>query len=388
MASKWKISLLLVLAGLGNLPAQAAAGPSVISAYGEQPAINQTRFTLLFNAPIENLTKDDFEVTRGCAIGYLEIQDATAQVDLVDCPTGMVTLTLLANSIGSNVLGPNVNQSFQIEIDATRPTARFSQILIEGSGPFNYLTKLEFSEPVTFDSNQLVFTSSKPCSTGEYSIPTGFQLQASCGYAELQWLLKAHSLVDAAGNTGPLRDVVISINNPAPTPTASPTPTPSPVAPSPTPTPSPVAPTVEPAPWFPPVMEPPTPPVVIPEPDVNTSEDFVEPTMSEVPTYPEPMVTPGFAPSELSSLPGTIFSSYLGGNQVAESEPESVSESPSGSSENNLLAQVKYQAKTSSVPVAIRASMSGADQNPGLWLIGAGSLILVTLGLLRRFSGR
>ena len=388
MASKWKISLLLVLVGLGNLPAQAAAGPSVLSAYGEQPATNQARFTLLFDSPIENLTKDDFEVTRGCTIGYLEIQDATAQVDLVDCPTGLVTLTLLANSVGSSVLGPEVNQNFQIEIDATRPTAQFSQILIEGSGPFNYLTKLEFSEPVRFDSNQLVFTSSKPCSTGEYSIPTGYQLQASCGYAELQWLLKAHTLVDAAGNTGPLRDVVISISNPAPTLTASPTPTPSPVAPTPTPTPtpSPVTPTVEPAPWFPPVMEPPATAVVIPEPVMSASEDIEEPTISEVPTYPEPMATHGLAPSELLPLPGTIFSSYLGGNQVAE--PESVSESPSGSSANNLLTQVKHRAKTSSVPFALRASMPGAEQNPGLWLIGAGSLILITLGLLRRFSGR
>lgn len=384
MANNWKLSLLLVLVGLGSLPAQAATAPSVLSAFGEQPAINQTRFTLLFNAPIENLTKDDFDVTRGCSIGYLEIQDATAQVELVDCPTGMITLTLLANSVGSSVLGPEANQTFQIEIDATRPTARFSQILIEGSGPFNYLTKLEFSEPVTFDSNQLIFTSSKPCSTGEYSIPTGYQLQASCGYADLQWLLPAHSLVDAAGNTGPQRDVVISISNPAPMPSASPAPTP----PAPTPTPSPVTPTVEPSPWFPPVMEPPTPAVAIPAPEVSPSEDVDEPTISEVPTYPQPMATPGLAPSELSPLPGTIFSSDLGGNQDEELEPESVTESPSGSSENNLLAQVKYQAKTSSVPVASRASMSGEDQNPGLWLIGAGSLILIALGLLRRFSGR
>lgn len=384
MANNWKLALLLVLVGLGSLPAQAATAPSVLSAFGEQPAINQTRFTLLFNAPIENLTKDDFDVTRGCSIGYLEIQDATAQVELVDCPTGMITLTLLANSVGSSVLGPEANQTFQIEIDATRPTAWFYKILIEGSGPFNYLTKLEFSEPVTFDSNQLIFTSSKPCSTGEYSIPTGYQLQASCGYADLQWLLPAHSLVDGAGNTGPQRDVVISISNPAPMPSASPAPTP----PAPTPTPSPVTPTVEPIPWFPPVMEPPTPAVAIPAPEVSPSEDVDEPTISEGPTYPQPMATPGLAPSELSPLPGTIFSSDLGGNQDEELEPESVTESPSGSSENNLLAQVKYQAKTSSVPVASRASMSGEDQNPGLWLIGAGSLILIALGLLRRFSGR
>jgi hypothetical protein len=93
MANELKIMLALAFIGLGTIPAQAATPPTVTAYVAEQPAINQTRFILMFDAPIENLEKDDFEATAGCSIGYLEIQGATAQVELVDCPTGLVTLT-------------------------------------------------------------------------------------------------------------------------------------------------------------------------------------------------------------------------------------------------------------------------------------------------------
>ncbi len=71
--------------------------------------------------PIENLTSDDFRVTAGCLFGYLEVQDATAQVELLDCPSGLVELVLLANTVGSSSLGPSEDHVVGIEIDATVP---------------------------------------------------------------------------------------------------------------------------------------------------------------------------------------------------------------------------------------------------------------------------
>lgn len=389
MAKKLKLSLAVLLILIGAAPAAATgtSAPEVLGSLAEQQNTNLTRFTLMFNQPIENLEKDDFLVTQGCSLAYLEISDATAQVDLVDCPSGLIQLTLLANSMGAGVMGPAVNVRFQVEIDATRPTARFSEIVVQGTGPFDYLTKLEFSEPVSFNLDHLVFTASKPCSTGHYTIPTGYQLQASCSYADLQWLLPAHSLVDAAGNTGPQTDLVIAVRNPAPPPTVSPTPpptpTPTPVAPNPTP-----PPTAEPAPWFPPVMEPPAPTVVVPIPAISASDLVDIPMITEVPAYPQPMASLQPEPAELLLLPGLSTFHYLGGHETAAPEPEVSTQSASASLDNSFSAQVANQPNPSSVPVASSASISEPEQNPGLWLIGAGSLLLIAIGLLRRFSGR
>ena len=123
MANYSRILLASALIGLGALPAGAAGdpAPTVVGAFAEQVSINKTRFTLMFDAPIENLTSDDFRVTAGCLFGYLEVQDATAQVELLDCPSGLVELVLLANTVGSSSLGPSEDHVVGIEIDATVP---------------------------------------------------------------------------------------------------------------------------------------------------------------------------------------------------------------------------------------------------------------------------
>ena len=123
MANYSRILLASALIGLSALPAGAAGDPvpTVVGAFAEQVSINKTRFTLMFDAPIENLASDDFRVTAGCLFGYLEVQDATAQVELLDCPSGLVELVLLANTVGSSSLGPSEDHVVGIEIDATVP---------------------------------------------------------------------------------------------------------------------------------------------------------------------------------------------------------------------------------------------------------------------------
>jgi hypothetical protein len=123
MANYSRILLASALIGLTALPAGATgdAAPTVVGSFAEQASINKTRFILMFNGPIENLTGDDFQVSAGCTFGYLEILDATAQVELLDCPSGQVDLVLLANTVGSSVLGPAENHVISIEIDVPAP---------------------------------------------------------------------------------------------------------------------------------------------------------------------------------------------------------------------------------------------------------------------------
>jgi hypothetical protein len=123
MANYSRILLASALIGLTALPAGATgdAAPTVVGSFAEQVTINKTRFILMFNGPIENLTGDDFQVSAGCTFGYLEILDATAQVELLDCPSGQVELVLLANTVGSSVFGPAENHVISIEIDVPAP---------------------------------------------------------------------------------------------------------------------------------------------------------------------------------------------------------------------------------------------------------------------------
>jgi hypothetical protein len=381
MANELKIMLALALIGLGAIPAQAATPPTVTAYVAEQPAINQTRFILMFDAPIENLEKDDFEVTAGCSIGYLEIQGATAQVELVECPTGLVTLTLKSNSMGLGTLGPIRDLKFELEIDATEPTATFSDIQIEGSGPFTYTTLLRFSEVVEFDADKLRFSANASCNTSIVEISEGLRLRASCSYADLSWTLPARSLKDNAGHLGPSRDVRISVANPAPPPVAPPVSVP--VLP---PAPIPVLP---PAPALPPVMVPPPPPIESTAPTESATVSESVQQVTESATLPmEPPIFVSIAPALTPvSLPANAAQLNLL-EIIQEEQPQQGKEE----------AQVAAEAATSSsTPKATLETLPVAggkyivepqDNSFGVWLIGLGSLMLICFGLFRRFNGR
>ncbi len=385
MANELKILLAIALFGLGGLPSQAASAPTVTDYMAEQPAINQTRFILLFDTPIENLEQDDFLYTAGCTLGYLEIQGATAQVDLIDCPTGLVVLTLRANSMGSGTVGPKSDLKFQIEIDATEPTATFSEIQIEGSGPFTYTTLLRFSEVVEFDADSLSFSSNASCNTSIVEIFGGLRLRASCGHAELSWTLPAGSLRDRAGHLGPYRDIRVSVANPAP----APIPTPAPPAPIP----------VIPAPIPAPPPTPITPPVVTPPPaELPTISDLTaSPTVSEISEQvaSEPSTLPMEPPMFVQIAPASAGVSLL----ASQAEPNLLEvfqvKKPQALTEANPS---RPQVVTESAEPIVKAEPAVAaplvsdlerqDNSFGVWLIGLGSAILIAFGLIRRFSGR
>lgn len=379
MANELKIMLAVSLIGLGGVPAQAATPPTVTAYVAEQPAINQTRFILMFDAPIENLEKDDFEATAGCSIGYLEIQDATAQVELVECPTGLVTLTLKSNSMGLGTLGPIRDLKFELEIDATEPTATFSDIQIEGSGPFIYTTLLRFSEVVEFDADKLRFSANTSCNTSIVEISGGLRLRASCSHADLSWTLPARSLKDNAGHLGPSRDVRVSVANPAPAPVAPPVSVP--VLP---PAPIPVLP---PAPALPPVMVPPPIESAAPTESATVSESVEQATESA--TLPmEPPIFASIAPALTPvSLPANAAQQNIL-EIIQEEQPQLGKEETPAAAEAATISSTP-KATLETMPVAGgKYAVQPQDNSFGVWLIGLGSLMLICFGLFRRFSGR
>ena len=381
MANELKIMLALALIGLGAIPAQAATPPTVTAYVAEQPAINQTRFILMFDAPIENLEKDDFEVTAGCSIGYLEIQGATAQVELVDCPTGLVILTLKSNSMGLGTIGPIRDLKFELEIDATEPTATFSDIQIEGSGPFTYTTLLRFSEVVEFDADKLRFSANASCNTSIVEISEGLRLRASCSYADLSWTLPARSLKDSAGHLGPSRDVRISVANPAPPPVAPPVSVP--VLP---PAPIPVLP---PAPALPPIMVPPPPPIesTAPTESATVSESVQQVTESATLPMEPPIfvsITPALTPVSLPANAAQLNLLEI----IQEEQPQQEKEETQVGAEAATSSSTP-KATLETLPVAGgKFTVEPQDNSLGVWLIGLGSLMLICFGLFRRFSGR
>ncbi len=385
MANELKILLAIALFGLGGLPSQAASAPTVTDYMAEQPAINQTRFILLFDTPIENLEQDDFLYTAGCTLGYLEIQGATAQVDLIDCPTGLVVLTLRANSMGSGTVGPKSDLKFQIEIDATEPTATFSEIQIEGSGPFTYTTLLRFSEVVEFDADSLSFSSNASCNTSIVEISGGLRLRASCGHAELSWTLPAGSLRDRAGHLGPYRDIRVSVANPAPAPLPTPTP-PAPIPVIPAPIPAPPTTPISPPVVTPPPLESPT----ISDPTASpTISESIEQAASEPSTLPiEPPIFVQIAPASagLSLLASQAEPNLL--EVLKVKQPQGLGEETPSRTRVVTESAEPIVAVESTVAAPLVSDLERQDNSFGVRLIGLGSVILIAFGLIRRFSGR
>jgi len=309
MANQIRILLVSALIGLTALPAGATGdrAPEVMGSFAEQVSLKKTRFILMFDTPIENLTGDDFLITAGCSFGYLEVQDATAQVELLDCPSGLVELVLLANTVGSSALGPSQNHVVGIEIVATAP-----------------------------------------------SVPT-------------------------------------PTPSPTPAPTSSPEPTPSPT-PTPPPTPSPTP-----------------PPIANPEPAPNPEPATAPPAIAELPTT-SPEIQQSSSPSVSDSALATVSESVavewdmelvvVTVTPPASSEPEVTAlnqESLIAALQEDDDTQQEVSLKPVEMPAeevvieAVEGEELEFDQTRGsqwAWIIGLGSLTLLAIGLVRRFSGR
>jgi hypothetical protein len=290
-----------------------------MGSFAEQVSLSKTRFILMFDAPIENLTSDDFRVTAGCSFGYLEVQDATAQVELLDCPSGLVELVLLANTVGSTVLGPSQNHVVGIEIVATVP-----------------------------------------------SVPTPTPIP-----------------------TPP------PTSSPEPSPTPTPIPTPPPIAnPEPSPTPTPI---------------PTPPPIANPEPAPNPEPSPVPPPIAELPTT-SPEIQQSSSPSVSESAAATVSESVTVEWDtelvvVTVTPPANIESEETALNQESLIAALQEEDETqqqvSLKPVEVPSeevvieAVAGEESefvqargSEWIWFIGLGSLTLLAIGLVRRFSGR
>ena len=178
--------------------------PSVVSFEGEQLSSQSAVATLTMSKEIVGLEAQDFEVSGGCAIGELSVASYSATIGLISCSSAVVTLTLLANSVGSGSLGPAHNETLSFPFDGDPPE-------------FEWL-----SHPSAISSSELVvsYTVSdnvRPITTESFQVEgcsfelSGEQLSLfDCVEGEVALALVAGQLSDSWGNAGPTDSVSTS----------------------------------------------------------------------------------------------------------------------------------------------------------------------------------
>jgi hypothetical protein len=132
-------------------------------------------------------------------------------VALSDCVDGQVFLSLRANSLVDSWgnMGPESDVTLAFSVDTVPPGASWSDVEILGEGPFEYSALLSLSDQAGFDPVLVSFESEQECTHGFAQSDGSWRFSATCDYASGKWTLPALSLVDAAGNLGPLEPVEI-----------------------------------------------------------------------------------------------------------------------------------------------------------------------------------
>jgi hypothetical protein len=134
-----------------------------------------------------------------------------SRVALFGCADGQVVLSLRANSLADSWgnVGPDSDITLEFVIDTAVPGASWSDVAILGEGPFEYSALLTLSDPDGFDPMLVGFESDQICTNGFSEADGQWRFSATCDHASGTWALPAFSLIDAAGNLGPLEPVEI-----------------------------------------------------------------------------------------------------------------------------------------------------------------------------------
>jgi hypothetical protein len=106
-------------------------------------------------------------------------------------------------------VGPDSDITLEFVIDTAVPGASWSDVAILGEGPFEYSALLTLSDPDGFDPMLVGFESDQICTNGFSEADGQWRFSATCDHASGTWALPAFSLIDAAGNLGPLEPVEI-----------------------------------------------------------------------------------------------------------------------------------------------------------------------------------
>ena len=144
-------------------------------------------------------------------VGCTNHEVVESYVALFGCADGQVVLSLRANSLADSWgnVGPDNDITLEFVVDTTAPGAGWSDVAILGEGPFEYSALLTLSDSDGFDPMLVGFESDQSCTNGFSEADGQWRFSATCDHASGKWTLPAFSLIDAAGNLGPLEPVEI-----------------------------------------------------------------------------------------------------------------------------------------------------------------------------------
>ena len=266
-----------------------------------EPESHQYLFELIANEEHFGLSPDAFAIT-GCAASELIDQ----KLSLNDCGDGEIAIELAANSTADYMgnQGPARSVKLQFTRDTVAPTAAWAEpIIVEEGGAFDVTVELRFDD-VLISEDAIEIVSDEIECVPVTTIGSGVIVfeYVGCAPGIAQWRLPVFSLVDLAGNLGPVQEAILQVElilTPAPAPAPVPLPVP---LPEPEPEPEPAIerlPEPQPAPATNP--NPIQPPIETPEaitPDIRDEIlDFIE---GEEPILEQPG-TSSQAPTVISS---------------------------------------------------------------------------------------
>lgn len=147
------------------------------------------------------LATSDFEVV-GCSDVELNLSTVVAS----GCQEGEILLSLLPGVLSDAYgnTGPSSRISVAFNVDTQAPDAAWLDVAITGEGPFEYSAVLVPSDLELFDPAVVVFESDQDCLEESERVDGGWAFRAVCDYAAGKWTLPALSMLDLAGNQGPL----------------------------------------------------------------------------------------------------------------------------------------------------------------------------------------
>ena len=382
-------------------------------------SLDQTPPDVSFQHP-ETVSSDGFQIVVTTDATAVIDETAISSIDCVvssvaeanelmvttsGCPEGNVAVNFesgfLTDSIGNSSL--TQSRSIQVLVDTISPTVsagenEINEVEIEGQRAIRTLSPVSFSESVlTFDD--FVFNGSDQC-LPSHTLGDGVinLITELCPSGEISWFLAAGSLVDSAGNSAPVTDLVIALQIPA---LESPEPAPAPEVVQP--------PVVQPAPGpvFIPTPEPEPEPAPDPEPEAQPEPELdqepevpADPAVdSLVETDPEPQPEPvqPSEPSEENDAGQTDTDAQsVPAPETAETEQSTQPEVEKERIQNNTEPEIEKSTATETsaeqvesdqvdlnqaLPVAqVERQRESADQDVNPWAVVLAALIV--LGLL------
>ena len=193
-----------VNSGHGRLILTYSLPVEVIHLSGQQLDSLTASFTLELSKPIEGLTQEDLVLSaQSCVVSDIEVDNRTANILLSGCSDGEVTLTLLANSLGTDGSGPTSDAVATIEFDGEGPNFEWSETP-------SVITSGDLSLPFSVSDNLILTSQSFEVDGCDLEVSDSAVLLSSCSDGEVEVWLKPFTLSDLWGNEAPAQPIRLS----------------------------------------------------------------------------------------------------------------------------------------------------------------------------------